>query len=244
MKLNTITKKVILLTVTISATIIIVLLLSGSSTQFSIDNIKQVIKSFGSLGPLIFIGLYTLSIVISPVAGGPFIVASLVIFGFSNSLLYIYAGNLTGAIINFFIARKLGRPIITKFIGVKSMKQVDEIAGSVGVKILMVLRLIGIGAFDLVSYAVGLTSMSFYIYFLVTATCSIPSLAIIVYMMDRAVRLPKVFSVLAFIGIYSLAIAIPLYLYRRQKTRKDSKKLPATNNSKCNNKNADKEGRA
>ncbi|GAH91529.1 unnamed protein product, partial [marine sediment metagenome] len=84
--------------------------------------IKQVIKSFGSLGPLIFIGLYTFSIVISPVAGGPFIVASLVIFGFSNSLLYIYAGSLTGAIINFFIARKLGRPIITKFIGVKSMK--------------------------------------------------------------------------------------------------------------------------
>lgn len=191
------------------------LLLSRSA----LSDIEKAIRSYGSFGPLVFICLYVLSVVVSPVSGAPLLIAGIAIFGPLETFIYAYSSNLIGATFNFFIARKFGRPLVTKLAGRKNMNEIDEIAQMIGVRVLIIFRLLGGGSFDFVSYAAGLTSMNFYVYFLITALGLIPSSLIFYYTLSQAVQLPLIYSLPAFILILILLVVLPAIMYKYQKKK-------------------------
>ena len=109
-------KKLIILAVFFSI-IIFYFVLSHSfhfASYFNVNNINQQIESVGVFGPLFFILLMALAIVISPIPSLPLDAAAGIVWGPWLATLYASIGALMGAVIAFSIARYLGKDIMNK----------------------------------------------------------------------------------------------------------------------------------
>lgn len=133
------------------------------------EQFKNFTASLGFFGYFIVIGYIVLSHVFAPVAGTPGVLLGVTIYGIKTGMFLLYLASLVSASINFWISRRFGRKIVTKLVGKKSMKEVDEFTSVEGIQILILSRLFGFPIFDLISYAAGLTNVSFKNYFLITA---------------------------------------------------------------------------
>ena len=68
---------------------------------------------------------------------------------------------MAGAAVCFFIARILGRDVAEKLTSKAGMQQIDTFFEKYGKNTVLICRLLPFVSFDIVSYAAGLTSMSF-----------------------------------------------------------------------------------
>ncbi len=152
--------------------------------QIPQESIKNFIAQFGPWGPLIFILLGQIPYIIAPVNGIPFLIAGYYLFG-TNIIFFQYPTALLGFCINFYISRRWGRPLLAKFLDTKSLNKIDSIANSHGVLTLIAFRIFQGGLGDYVSYAYGLTRISFKQYFLVSAAAIIPGQAIWYYFANK-----------------------------------------------------------
>ena len=204
--------------------LLVVIWLQKYGARIEIENVKRIVLGFGILAPIIFILFNTLSVTVSPIPGFPFWFAGLAIFGFPIVGFYILAGNLIGATLNFWIARRFVRPVVVKLVGRKAMKKVDEISGEIGWQMLLITRLFIGQFFDLVSYAAGFTPMTFKTYFLVTFLGETPLIFLNLYLFEKAAGNLVFLGVAAAVG-YILMLVSPAMFYfrkrasfRRQKT--------------------------
>ena len=86
---------------------------------------------------------------------------------------------MAGAAVCFFIARILGRDGAEKLTSKAGMQQIDTFFEKYGKNTVLICRLLPFVSFDIVSYAAGLTSMSFISFFVATGVGQLP--ATIVY---------------------------------------------------------------
>jgi uncharacterized membrane protein YdjX (TVP38/TMEM64 family) len=176
---------------------------------------RSVIDAAGPLGPLVLGLLYSTTVIFSPLSGSPITIAALVAYGYWGAFATHYLGNLIGSSANFFIARTAGRPAVERLAGTDKMAKLDETTEATGVTALIVLRLFGGGLFDFVSYAAGLTPMRFSTYFAITNLCGIPGLLLFVYMLQKAISMPPIYTVPFTACILALTVVIPFFVYRR-----------------------------
>ncbi|MGD9129228.1 MAG: VTT domain-containing protein [Candidatus Woesebacteria bacterium] len=134
---------------------------------------KEFTQSLGVGGYFVVIAYIVLSHVFAPIAGTPGVALGVTIYGFHTGMCLLYFASLISAVINFFIARRFGRDWVTKMVGKKSMKEIDRFTTIEGREALIVVRLFGFSLFDFVSYAAGLTNISFKNYFWITALTSL-----------------------------------------------------------------------
>jgi uncharacterized membrane protein YdjX (TVP38/TMEM64 family) len=214
-------KKITSLLVVIALLIFVVYLFQRGEIQVDSQQIREFIRSFGLLGPIVFMILNALSIVFAPLTALPFWVASLALYGFWPTLFYIFISFQGGAIANFWIARQWGRPAVRRFVGKKGLENVDEMTEVVGLPILLLIRLIGGASSDYVAYASGLTNMKFKPYFLITLFASPPATFLNVYIIDQALDLKPAYFVFGIVG-YLLSIFVPLWVYQRQRKKLNS----------------------
>lgn len=139
----------------------------------STEEFKQLINNLGWRGPLIVVAYTVMSHVIAPVVGSPSFFASLAIYGTGKAILFHYTASLISAVINFYISRLLGKKWIIRLAGKKVINSIDKIIDKLGVKMLIISRLFGFSIFDVISYAAGLTRISFKKYFVITSIFSL-----------------------------------------------------------------------
>ncbi len=130
--------------------------------------IVATIEGLGVFGPVAFVLYVVLSHVFAPLSASPLAVVSVPLFGYAKTLVYLMLGGFISSIINFYISKLYGRELVTKLVGKKSMKKVDEFTKVNGIPVLFLGRVIGSPFFDLISYAAGLTSMPFVVYYVTT----------------------------------------------------------------------------
>lgn len=210
----------IILTGVLLALVLLLVFIQKQTLQLDIRHLKEFIRSFGALGPIVFITLNIISIVFSPLTSFPFWVASLALFGFLPTCFYIMVGNSAGSIINFLIAKRFGRPLVANLVGKKGIEKIDEITEMVGLKTLFLARLVGGAATDYVSYAAGLTSMKFKQYTLISIFVTIPMILLNVYLLNRALAFKPIYILILGAWGYILAIIFPLLVYKKKKDRK------------------------
>lgn len=140
---------------------------------FSPSELREIIEKVGIWGPIIVILYCVAAHVVAPLVGSPIFLASIVIYGVWRTAIFYYIASLISATINFYISRRLGRPWVKKIGGTKILNQTDKIVNKLGDKILIFCRLFGWSLFDVISYAAGLTKISFKRYFFITATFSL-----------------------------------------------------------------------
>ncbi|HEY5587349.1 MAG TPA: TVP38/TMEM64 family protein, partial [Candidatus Paceibacterota bacterium] len=103
------------------------------------------------------------------------------LFGWVNGALLSWSSTMVGAVLCFFIARLLGRDVVEKLTSRFALKGIDDFFDKHGKYAILIARLLPFISFDIVSYAAGLTSMSFWSFFIATGIGQLPATIIYSY---------------------------------------------------------------
>ena len=123
-----------------------------------VDQLRELIAQAGPLAPLAYIGVKAMTYVFAPLSSGPIQLTSGILFGLIPGTLYTILGEVLGGTISFLIARKLGRPVVRRFVGADGMNRVDNFANQLGGwRALIYARLFLFSIYDFISYAAGFT---------------------------------------------------------------------------------------
>ncbi len=185
------------------------------------EALKQWFLQLGMAGPFIIIALMILAITMSPIPSAPIALAAGAVYGHIEGAIYVLIGSELGAIIAFFIARLLGVDIVKKWFGggltTGLLGSQNTLMG-----IVFISRLLPFISFDMVSYAAGLTSLSFLRFTIATLLGIIPASFLLAHFgselaSDEATRIALT---LVALGILTLIpIVIKTHLNKRNKSR-------------------------
>ncbi len=153
-------------------------LTSDATTLFRLFNdpeaLQAMLQRFREFGPVAIVALMTIAVVFSPLPSAPIALAAGALYGHLWGTLYVLTGAVSGAVIAFWAARLLGRDIMERWFGEKMHMGLLGSQNALMITI-MVMRLLPFVSFDLISYAAGLTAISFWRFFLATVIGIIPA---------------------------------------------------------------------
>ncbi|MCC0653102.1 TVP38/TMEM64 family protein [Clostridioides sp. ES-S-0001-03] len=148
-------------------------------SMLNLDAIKEYILSFGVWAPIISFALMILQSIAAPLPAFLITFANAALFGWVNGAILSWISAMAGAAICFIIGRFLGRDVVVKLTSKFALESIDGFFDKYGKHTILIARLLPFISFDLVSYAAGLTSMSFISFFIATGVGQLP--ATIVY---------------------------------------------------------------
>jgi uncharacterized membrane protein YdjX (TVP38/TMEM64 family) len=124
-------------------------------------SIETLISGSGPIGPVLMIGLMTLAIVVSPIPSGPIALAAGAVFGTLLGAVYVIIGAVLGAVIAFGTARWFGHAAIrASDNGVLRFIAAPRSQAAL-MAVVFASRLVPFVSFDAVSYAAGVTNLTF-----------------------------------------------------------------------------------
>lgn len=133
----------------------------GSFTDYLLDSIEWV-RSHEWLGVLWIVGLYSFTCVFF-LPGSILTLAAGAIYGFWIGTLIMTVASTAGAAVSFLISRYLARDWVQRKLGRGGrLRTLEHAVGSGGWKIILISRISPIVPHSLVSYAAGLTQISFW----------------------------------------------------------------------------------
>lgn len=141
--------------------------------------VKDFVASYGAYAAVISFLLMILQSIAAPLPAFLITFANANLFGWWQGAILSWSSAMAGAAVCFFIARILGRDVAEKLTSKAGLKQIDTFFEKYGKNTILICRLLPFISFDIVSYAAGLTSMSFGAFFLATGFGQLP--ATIVY---------------------------------------------------------------
>lgn len=123
--------------------------------------LQDFLSQFGSVAPVVFILICVLKPVIFFVPSMGLTVVAGLLFGPFYGTIYVAIGGMGSAAVGFYLARKLGRKGIERFL--KGRKRLHELDGKMekeGFKAILLMRFFNI-PWDIVSYSAGLSGIRF-----------------------------------------------------------------------------------
>jgi len=155
------------------------------STLITPTQIEDITTTAGWVGPVL-VGLFLmLTQVLAPLSGTPVMIVGIKLYGYPQAMALLYGSCLLSATLNFWIARLYGRTLVKKLVGEKTLRRIDELSQINERTLLISSRILGYSFFDLISYAVGLTTISFKKYFSYTAFLTLIPFAIQYFLFSR-----------------------------------------------------------
>ena len=172
-------------------------------------NIKSWIEKQGLLGPLFIVGLMMIAIIMSPIPSAPIALASGAIYGHTMGTIYIVIGSLLGAIVAFFIARIAGIDVMRRWLGDNYGKGLSGSQNMLMV-IIFISRLLPFISFDMISYAAGVTSLSFWRFSIATLAGIIPASFLLAHFGSElaSTESHRIGLAVLFLGVVSLIIFV------------------------------------
>lgn len=189
-------------------------------SMLNLESLKQYILSFGIWAPIISFILMILQSVAAPLPAFLITFANAALFGWVKGALLSWTSAMAGAALCFYIARFLGRDTVEKLTSKFAIDSVDVFFNKYGKHTILIARLLPFISFDLVSYAAGLTSMSFVSFFIATGIGQLPATIIYSYVGDMLNGGAK----LMMMGILTLS-AISVLIYVLKKIYNDKNKV-------------------
>jgi len=144
-----------------------------------VDLARSYILGFGIWAPIVSFMLMILQSVAAPLPAFIITFANAGLFGWVKGAALSWTSAMAGAALCFYIARFFGRDVVEKLTSKYALESIDEFFDQYGNYAILVARLLPFVSFDIVSYAAGLTSMSFWSFFIATGLGQLP--ATIVY---------------------------------------------------------------
>lgn len=196
---------------------IFVMFASGDFTE-----VKQFISSYGVYAAAISFALMVLQSVMAPLPAFVLTFANANLFGWWQGAILSWSSAMAGATLCFYIARILGRDVAEKLTSKAGLKQVDEFFEKYGNNTILICRLLPFVSFDIVSYAAGLTSMSFWDFFIATGIGQLPATIVYSYVGGFLTGGAKLFM-LGLLITFSLVSLIVMFkaIYTNKHKKKD-----------------------
>ncbi len=146
--------------------VVAIIALMGLGRQLGgyLPEFAEWVDGLGWWGPLIFMAGYVAATV-AFVPGSVLTLAAGAIFGLASGLVYVFIAATVGSAAAFLISRHIARSVIEDRIqNNERFAAIDRAIGRKGLKIVILLRLSPMFPFNLLNYALGLTSVSFTAY--------------------------------------------------------------------------------
>lgn len=182
--------------------------------------VRDYILSYGVWAPVVSAGLMVLQALLAFLPSFILAFANGLAFGvFWGGMLSLVSAAVAAAI-SFGIAHALGRVPVEALVGKSSLGAADKWFERYGVYAVLIARLIPVVSFDVISYAAGLTRMSFFRFLAATIIGMTPATFIYSYLGQNA---PQYMNVLIVVFGFVLAIGVVGAIVRR---RRRGKPLP------------------
>lgn len=151
----------------------------GMFASGDFDVVRDFVASYGVYAAAVSFFLMIFQSVAAPLPAFLLTLANANLFGWWQGAILSWSSAMAGAAVCFFIARILGRDVAEKLTSKAGIAQIDTFFEKYGRNTVLICRLLPFVSFDFVSYAAGLTSMSFPAFFIATGIGQLP--ATIVY---------------------------------------------------------------
>lgn len=198
-------------------------------SMLDVEVIKEYILSFGIWAPVISFLMMIFQSVAAPLPAFLITFANAGLFGWAKGALLSWSSAMAGAVLCFYIARFYGRNTVEKLTGKFAIENIDVFFEKYGKYTILIARLLPFISFDVVSYAAGLTSMSFWSFFWATGVGQLPATIVYSYVGGMLTGGVKKFVM----GLFVLfALSILIFLLKKiwnDKHDKDNEKQ--SNNS-------------
>jgi len=192
-----------------------------------VDLARGYILGFGIWAPVVSFLLMILQSVAAPLPAFIITFANAGLFGWVRGAILSWVSSMAGAALCFYIAKFYGRTVVIKLTGKYALESVDAFFERYGKHTILIARLLPFISFDIVSYAAGLTSMSFFSFFIATGIGQLPATIIYSYIGGMLTGTTKTLVV----GLLMLfAISTLIFLFK--KVWDDKKKEKKTINLK------------
>ncbi len=140
-----------------------------------IDSVKAWIEGFGSLGPLVFVLVYSLGVVLA-LPGSLLTVVAGALFGPWIGVATVSLASTLGAGLAFLIARYFARESAARWLSrSERFRRLDRMTAEHGAVMVAVTRLVPLFPFNLVNYGFGLTQVPFGSYVFWSWLCMLPA---------------------------------------------------------------------
>jgi uncharacterized membrane protein YdjX (TVP38/TMEM64 family) len=161
-----------LILVVLLLAVIILLRLSGATDKLT--DVREWINGLGSWGPLVFVLIYILAVVLV-LPGSAITIAGATLFGSVWGVVLVSIAATTGASICFLVSRYLARDfILRKLAQNEKFLKLDRLTKEHGAIVVAITRLIPLFPFNVLNYGFGLTGVRFRTYVFWSWLCMLP----------------------------------------------------------------------
>lgn len=170
------------------------------------ERIQRLVEGADILAPVVYVVLLVVQAVVAPLPAPAVAMAGGYTFGTFEGFLLTWSGALIGGVFSFGLSRLFGRGFVASSARLEGL---DRYVGQHGAILVFVLRLIPLVSFDAISYAAGLSGMSFGKFLFATALGMAPGTFVFVYLGGAT---PGAGVWVALVGLALLAVAAYAYL--------------------------------
>ncbi|MDR1017526.1 MAG: TVP38/TMEM64 family protein [Lachnospiraceae bacterium] len=231
-KKNSLIKKLVVLLIIICAILAYLLIPSVNKGMKHIVSmfasgdfmvVKKFVASYGGYAAVVSFLLMILQSVAAPIPAFLLTFANANLFGWWQGAILSWTSAMAGAAVCFYIARILGRDAVEKLTSKGALKQIDVFFKNHGKNTILIARLLPFISFDIVSYAAGLTSMSFGGFMLATGIGQLPATIVYSYVGGMLTGGAKYF-VTGLLILFALSALIVLIrqLYKERQKKKNA----------------------
>jgi uncharacterized membrane protein YdjX (TVP38/TMEM64 family) len=176
--------------------------------------LKETVRSWGWMAPLVFIAIQALQVIISPIPGeitGP---VGGALFGTFWGLVYSTIGLTVGTLFCFGVGRKWGEPLVRPWLSEHHWNRMNFILEAEGAILCFILYLIPGFPKDIISYLFGISPMPFWVFAVVSTLGRIPGTWMSSYFGAHVAEQQYIYA-LVFVALVA-AIGLPLFYYRHR----------------------------
>lgn len=176
--------------------------------------LKATVKSWGWLGPLVFMIIQALQVIISPIPGEVTGLAGGFLFGAGLGFFYSTIGLTVGTLVCFGVGRWLGAAFLQRFVAQRYWEKMGFIVEAEGAILCFILYLIPGFPKDIISYLFGLSPMPFWVFAVVSTLGRAPGTWLL--SAQGANIAPGQLREFALLMALIAAVVIPVYYYRNR----------------------------
>ncbi len=178
------------------------------------EQIRNLISSFGSSGPPVFMLIQILQVIFAPVPGEATGFIGGYLFGTLPGFIYSSIGLTIGSLLNFMIGRFLGRRFVRKLIPARQLTKIDAMLKRQGIIIVFILFLIPGFPKDYLCLALGLTTLPIKLFILMAAVGRMPGTFAL--SLQGAFLYEQNYGLLTVVMGACLVLALLCYYYRER----------------------------
>jgi len=179
------------------------------------EQVRTLLRSWGPIGaPMAFISIQILQVIFAPFPGEASGFVGGYVFGTLPGFVYSSIGLTTGSLINFILARILGRRYVRKWVPAHYLSRFDSLAKRQGAIVFFLFFVVPGFPKDYLCIFLGLTNLSARVFILMAAIGRMPGTLML--SLQGAQVFHKDYPTLILLMALSLAFLIPAYCFRER----------------------------